>query len=124
VLEDMNYTCPVCGYDRLRYPPRDNTICPSCGTEFSYDDFLDSHEYLRAQWIAKGARWWSPNQPPPPGWNPVVQLLRSGYGYTSVTQNVTDRIVLVGQSTYQPPANFRLVESSLPAANALGHAAA
>ena len=26
------YTCPVCGYAALKYPPEDFTICPSCGS--------------------------------------------------------------------------------------------
>jgi hypothetical protein len=72
----MIYTCAVCGSDRLSSPPADYTICPSCGTEFGYTDFATSHEELRRRWMAGGARWWSPNTPPPPNWSPVEQLAR------------------------------------------------
>lgn len=55
----MTYTCPVCGYDRLRYPPAGYSICPSCGTEFGNDDFGSSYAELRRRWIAGGRKWWS-----------------------------------------------------------------
>lgn len=81
----MNYTCPVCYYDKLDEPPYDETgfgsfdICPQCGTEFGVaavnafignglsavcegapQDFLDSfHAQARAVWIAGGSKWWS-----------------------------------------------------------------
>jgi hypothetical protein len=35
-----------------------------------------SHDELRQQWIAGGARWWSEAMPPPPSWDPFIQLLR------------------------------------------------
>lgn len=65
--------CPVCGYP-LQWPPRDFHICPSCGTEFGYDDAGRSHEELRSQWLDGGARWWSTSTPPPANWNPYFQL--------------------------------------------------
>jgi hypothetical protein len=65
--------CPVCGF-RLMYPATDHRICPCCGTEFGYDDAGRSHEELRAIWIENGARWWSPADPTPLGWNPREQL--------------------------------------------------
>ena len=70
------YLCPVCGYDELSAPPADHTICPSCGTEFGYDDVATSHEELRTRWLATGARWWYSGAPPPPNWNPYQQVLR------------------------------------------------
>jgi hypothetical protein len=50
------YLCPVCGYDRLEDPPGTFTICPSCGTEFGYDDAFASHAELRAKWLQNGAQ--------------------------------------------------------------------
>ena len=72
----MRYICPVCGYDELIAPPSDFMICPSCGTEFGYDDALTSHEELRSRWVAAGAKWWSTDTPPPPDWSPSAQLAR------------------------------------------------
>lgn len=65
--------CPVCGYP-LQWPPIDFHICPSCGTEFGYDDAGHSHADLRARWLESGAHWWSTNTLPPANWNPDVQL--------------------------------------------------
>jgi len=70
----MMYNCPVCGYDRLTDPPRDFTICPSCGTEFEYDDALATHAELRAKWLRNGAQWWSPVDPCPDNWDPYLQV--------------------------------------------------
>src|SRR3954465_9513755 len=77
------YTCPVCGYDQLMRPPAEFTICPSCGTEFSYTDATATHEELRNAWIRSGMHWHSRRRNPPPGWNPALQLLRAGYGFTT-----------------------------------------
>jgi hypothetical protein len=77
----MTYTCPVCGYDKLLRPPKDYTICKSCGTEFGYDDFATSHPELRRLWIANGMQWHSRRVQPPEGWNPILQLLHAGFGY-------------------------------------------
>lgn len=81
------YVCPVCGYDFLREPPWDNDapsdeICPSCGTQFGYDDAAGGradqrqvrHRELRARWKSSGCRWFSSSRPPPDGWNPMQQL--------------------------------------------------
>ena len=76
------YVCPVCGYNGLQYPPANFTICPSCYTEFGYDDATLTHEALRREWIQNGMQWEASNiTPPPPGWNPVQQLLDAGFGY-------------------------------------------
>lgn len=69
----MVNTCPVCGY-LMRYPPAGYHICPSCGTEFGYDDAGRSHAELRAVWLRNGAQWWSPIDPMPSGWDPYMQL--------------------------------------------------
>jgi hypothetical protein len=77
------HTCPVCGYNELEDPPEPGTVCPCCGTEFGYDDEDLSTAELRGRWIRDGARWWSPEVPAPPGWEPVAQLRNVGYTPTS-----------------------------------------
>jgi len=67
-------SCPVCGYDRLTEPPVDFTICPSCGTEFGYDDAFITHSQLRDKWLRNGAQWWSPVDPRPDNWDPYLQV--------------------------------------------------
>jgi hypothetical protein len=69
----MNF-CPVCGYT-LPYPPADFHICPSCGTEFGYDDAATTYEELRKRWIRTGPSWWSPVDPRPVDWNPDQQMI-------------------------------------------------
>jgi hypothetical protein len=69
------YTCPVCGFT-MSAPPFDFNICPSCGTEFGNDDSDWTFEQLRGAWLENGARWWSNTKSAPPGWDPVVQILR------------------------------------------------
>ncbi len=75
-----HYGCPVCGYKGLDAPPRDADgnasfdICPSCGTEFGYDDSTRGTAQLRMEWLRKGAPWWSKSVKMPKGWNPVMQL--------------------------------------------------
>ena len=69
----------------MRYPARDWNICPSCGTEFGYEDVGRSYEELRVAWQARGANWWSQVELPPPGWNATIQLANlpvvRGQGY-------------------------------------------
>lgn len=78
--EAIPNVCPVCGYDGLAEQAYDERggasfeICPSCGTEFGYDDSAATHTELRQRWLAAGARWWSKSQQPPPGWDPRDQL--------------------------------------------------
>lgn len=69
----MNF-CPVCGY-RLPFAPADHHICPSCGTEFGYDDSGVSHEQLRERWMRSGPKWWSPVDARPSNWDPREQML-------------------------------------------------
>jgi hypothetical protein len=68
------HICPVCGYNGLIDPPANFTICPSCGTEFEYDDAFSTHAELRASWLRGGAKWWSPVDPEPPDWDPYLQV--------------------------------------------------
>ena len=56
-------------------------ICPCCGTQFGYQDARRSHEFLRAEWVAKGMPWHSRVFPQPSGGDPAHQL-------RSVTQNL------------------------------------
>ena len=75
----MSFQCPVCGYDGLDEPAYANgcasfEICPSCGTQFGYEDVSRSHEELRQAWIESGCQWWSKNAPRPAGWDPTLQL--------------------------------------------------
>lgn len=75
------FTCPVCGYAQLRYPPEDFTICPSCSTEFGYDDANRSYEQLRQLWIQHGVQWHSGVVRQPENWNGWEQLIKAGFAY-------------------------------------------
>jgi len=87
----MNY-CPVCGY-ALPYPAADFHICPSCGTEFGYDDSGVTYQELRNRWLSTGPMWWSPVQPTPIDWDPAQQLMEgvflSGTGSNTSTQSLS-----------------------------------
>jgi hypothetical protein len=72
----MQYTCPVCFYNQLDEPPADYNICDCCGTEFNVDDDLRTAAYLRAFWIARGAKWFFGQEPPM--WNGWQQLADAG----------------------------------------------
>lgn len=83
-------SCPVCGYPNLEEPPYDRYgsssfgICPSCGTEFGYDDAhatmapADVHADLRQKWADRGYAWADIVDDPPTGWDPVQQLINAG----------------------------------------------
>jgi len=80
------HSCPVCGYRGLLEPPRNFSICSSCGTEFESDDFGTTQEEverrqaeLRNQWIENGAEWFSDFVPRPEPWNPYEQLAVAGF---------------------------------------------
>jgi hypothetical protein len=78
----MFHQCPVCGYSELRTPAENHSICPSCGTEFGYDDFAQTHRSLRNQWLASGPYWFSSNTPPPfPAWNGFRQVIEAGFPF-------------------------------------------
>jgi predicted RNA-binding Zn-ribbon protein involved in translation (DUF1610 family) len=74
------YTCPVCGFPGLSELPYDAQkcasfeICPSCGTEFGYDDATRSHADLRKMWISAGMPWRSTVIQPPLDWDAEEQL--------------------------------------------------
>jgi hypothetical protein len=69
------YTCPVCFFEKLEYPPCDYTICECCGTEFENDDSDTSHDDLREAWIKGGGQWFFGE--PPANWNPWDQLYKA-----------------------------------------------
>jgi hypothetical protein len=83
----MRYTCPVCFFTKLPYPPNDYHICPCCGTEFGNDDANFSYEQLREMWIAGGANWFFGRAPE--GWNPWLQLIRANYNPYYVRPGLT-----------------------------------
>jgi hypothetical protein len=63
----------------MRFPAADDNICPSCGTEFGYDDFSNSHLSLRNKWLANGAEWFSQTtRPPDYDWNGFRQVMEAG----------------------------------------------
>ncbi len=78
---ELKYTCPVCGYPKLKETPRPRggggsyEICPSCGFQFgvSDEDRGLSYSKWREQWRAGGMQW-SSQRKPPKGWNPIAQL--------------------------------------------------
>lgn len=67
--------CPVCGF-RLAAGLHDHQICPSCGTEFGYDDAGVTHAQLRRRWLDAGAPWFSDYTQAPTDWNPETQVMR------------------------------------------------
>jgi len=68
----------------MREAPRNFAICPSCGTEFGYDDANCSHADLRHKWMLEGAPWFSRTTTPPLDWNAWQQLAQAGYLYFEV----------------------------------------
>ena len=73
----MKYVCPVCYYGGLDEAPLPNSyvICPSCGTEFGFDDINATFKELRLNWINSGMQWWSNDIEPPESWDPTQQLI-------------------------------------------------
>jgi hypothetical protein len=94
------YLCPVCGYERLEDPPKDFTICPSCGTEFGYDDAFSSHAELRAKWLRNGAPWWSRVDPRPENWDPQQQV-------DAVMSSISALLKSYRPSSQEPTPAFR-----------------
>ena len=71
--------CPVCGYGYLSQDAVNHGICPSCGTEFGYDDVSLSHEALRAEWLRGGAPWFEDSTKPAQDWDPWRQIMEAFY---------------------------------------------
>ena len=78
----MFYVCPVCAYPELPEPPQNFSICPSCGTEFGFDDAKMSYAELRQQWIMADAPWFSTVRHHSPDWNPWMQLITGSLAYS------------------------------------------
>jgi hypothetical protein len=95
--------CPVCGFDKLLYPIEESPICPSCYTEFGFDDEIKTFKELRADWIKDGMPWRGKNvQPPPIGWNPYVQLTNLQKTQPStVTRNSSVKTVKLGRTQHR-----------------------
>lgn len=92
----MTYTCPVCAFTGLEEPPSHFTICPCCGTEFGYQDFIRGHDDLRAEWIASGPKWHSNVIPAPANWNGLEQLKRAGLlDYEVVAGDIPTHLAVV-----------------------------
>ena len=109
----MKFNCTVCGFDGLDESPAYFTICPCCGTEFGYDDFVRGHDELLAEWIVKGMQWHSSVSPRPAGWEPIEQLVRAGLvSYQSVAEDTRSEIGIVELGTDSIVVPF-------PAGNAL-----
>ena len=75
-----HHVCLVCGYPKLTKPYGDffrpsYEICPCCGYQYGYDDYVWSPVNWRTTWIGDGMRWWS-HDGPPDDWNPQQQLER------------------------------------------------
>jgi hypothetical protein len=79
----MSFSCPVCGFDGLDEQPwtgdlPSDDICPSCGTQFGYQDMrgtLAERELrwaeLRQAWLDRGRPWTSRVEPRPENWPPM-----------------------------------------------------
>lgn len=94
--------CPVCGWGYLAKDAINHDICPSCGTEFGFDDFAVSHSELRRLWLDEGAPWFNTDNGPPPGWNAVRQVLE-GLGEIGL---VSDKPVQ--ESAFERNAKFQI----------------
>lgn len=71
------YSCPVCGFAKLKEPPRSASggpsyeICPACGFQFGVSDDDDeiSYDQWREDWVGSGMEWTSLGIPKPRGWD-------------------------------------------------------
>lgn len=112
----MKYECPVCAFAGLDEPPAYFTICPSCGTEFGYQDILRGHDELRSEWIATGPRWQSSVIAAPPQWNGLEQLRRGGLiDYSPVGMDTHTEITVVEIGRHSTIINMPMVSASIDA---------
>jgi Cysteine-rich CPCC len=104
----MKYTCPVCGYPDLDEKPINHEICPSCGTQFGYDDYLRPHADLRQEWLDSGANWFLTGFEPY-RWNPYRQLQNAGYfefRENSKTESAVNVMVFDDTSSQNLPNHY------------------
>jgi hypothetical protein len=94
------YTCPVCGFG-MEDPPSDYNICPSCGTEFGHHDVNASIESLRAEWLRRGAHWWSTVDARPDNWDPYGQVSVLFQGGTPWIGSGLRRMISGGEDCHQ-----------------------
>ncbi len=81
-MKAPTFSCPVCGYAKLKEAPRSASgggsyeICPACGFQFGVSDDDDGIDYeeWRADWVANGMEWSSIGIPKPKGWDPKKLL--------------------------------------------------
>jgi len=104
----MTVTCPVCGYRELPRPAADDLICPSCGTQFGYDDCSMSHVELRQEWIRRGLTWHSRVIPEPRNWSPLAQLTEAGFVVKFTGSNMTEQRTETGK----PPITVTLAAAA------------
>ena len=67
--------CPVCGFSQPKTLSGAVISCSCCGNEMGADDLVRGHDRLRDDWVASGMKWNDDSTKPPPGWNPVAQLV-------------------------------------------------
>jgi hypothetical protein len=125
------YTCSVCGFDRLEDPPNNYTICPSCGTEFEFDDVRTNRDELRRAWVESGYIWWSKLEQPPDDWNPkrqVEELLHPEVRFVIPPLPARDMKILAAaagiganQSTGWSPGKILGHQSNAPLPDILGN---
>jgi hypothetical protein len=74
-MSELRFTCPVCGWPALEENPEHRlyNICPSCGTEFGYDD-PKYYELRRKEWLELGVWWCGDIERKPDNWDMQEQL--------------------------------------------------
>ena len=94
-----NSDCPVCGFELWFEPwingkPSDG-MCPSCGTQFGFDDVLDTEDsseqsrqefYIlqRKRWIGDGMPWRGSKANRPLNWDAIKQLSKFDSNLNSI----------------------------------------
>ncbi|MSU36366.1 MAG: hypothetical protein EXS36_14970 [Pedosphaera sp.] len=81
-LRSMPNFCLVCGFQKLKEPPRSASggcsyeICPCCGFQYGVDDDDKgiTPEVARAEWVAGGMKWKSRSLKRPKAWDPAKQV--------------------------------------------------
>lgn len=86
MILNMQYICPVCGYEGLWFKPYTDysnpatgalEYCPSCGFQFGVSDLAKGNwtwRTWRQKWIDSGMKWDNPEIPPSADLDPIRQL--------------------------------------------------
>lgn len=85
-MKTPTYSCPVCGFAKLKEPARSASggpsyeICPACGFQFGVSDDDDeiSYEEWRADWVERGMEWSSVGIAQPKTWEKQKRKLLPG----------------------------------------------